>query len=323
MAMEIPIGVAMKQVPVFGKDITWPVHLEPKIPTMDKKLIIDVAPVGALISKKQNPTQPDNLEEIAKDVIESYNEGAAMFHVHTREDGAAVFKPDHYKQVLDMVYKKAPDMITSICTVSSFTHEGAEHRIKPMIEPLLKFGRKYCEIAVINPITMAIGPMPFIATPEGIEEETKCMEDHGVKPELAAYNLPAMVVMKEHLIDTGIAKKPYFMDIACGPHNCTPTTPDPEGIINLIQVWRSLPEGAVWQAIIGGRNWLPLTVLSIMLGADAVRLGKEDMVHMYPHKDDKITTCASVVRKIATIAKELGRDIATPSEARKIIGLKP
>lgn len=322
MVTEIPIGIIMKEFPTFGKDVTWPVDLEHKVPTMDKKLVINVAPVGALITKKQNPAQASNAEEIANEVIEAYNEGAAMFHVHCREDGAAVFKAELYKQTLDLVYKKAPDIITDICSVSSFTHEGAEHRVKPLVDPLLKFGRKYAEIAAINPITMAIGQMVLIATPEGIEEECKYMEDVGVKPELAGYTVSTIDLLKEHLIDKGIAKKPYFIDVVAGVHNSTQAVPSAEGFVNVIQAWRALPPDTVWQGIMGGRNWLPLTVLAIMLGADVIRVGKEDMIHTYPHKDELIKSSAAVVKKVATIAKELGRDIATPSEARKILGLK-
>ena len=320
--IEIPVGLCIDKFPNYGVDVCWPVHLEKKISTMDKKLIITVAPVGALISKKQNPNQPSNAKEIAEQVIGAYKEGASVFHVHCRVDGAFAFDYNEYRKTMDLVFEKAPDMLTSICTVSSFTHEGAEKRIKPAIDPLLEFGKKYCEIAVINPITCSIGGGVFIATPSGIEEETAYMEKRGVKPELAGYNLPAMEVIQQHLIDTGISKKPYLYDLVAGVHNCTPVTPDPEGFVNLVQMLRVLPPGSNWQAIIGGRNWLPLTVFAIMLGADIVRVGMEDQVHIYPHKDDMIQSSAQVVKKIATIVKELGREIATPSEAREILGLE-
>lgn len=319
---EIPIGIVAKEFPKLGVDITWPVHLDPKIPTMDKKLIISVAPTGAFISKKQNPSQPYNAQEIAKEVIEASKEGAAMFHVHCRVDGQMSVMPEEYKKTMDLVFKEAPNIITNLCAVFSSTHEGAEKRTKPMVDPLLAFGRKYAEIAVINTISMAIGPGIFVSTPEGIKEETKYLEDVGVKPHLVGYNLPALEVIKEHLIETGIAKKPYFIAVASGVHNATPATPNPEGFINLIQMVRNLPSDTVWEAGVGGRNWLPVMVLAIMLGADVVRVGKEDTVHIYPHKDDIITSCADVVKKIATIAKELGREIATPDEARKILGIK-
>jgi len=73
----------------------------------------------------------------------------------------------------------------------------------------------------------------------------------------------------------------------------------------------------------GGRNWLPFTTLAIMLGFDMVRVGMEDSVYMYPHKDQKIQTTAEAVKVVADIARSLGREIATPDEAREILGINP
>ena len=322
MIVEIPIGVVAAAIPNYGIDITWPVHLEPKIPTMNKKLIINVAPTGALVTRGQNPTQPYTREEIAQEVIESYREGAAMFHVHCRDEGRFCIQPEEYKGTMDLVFAEAPDIVTNLCTVTSFTHEGREHRMKPLVAPLLEFGKRYAETAVINPVSMAIGQMVLVATPGGIQEETEYLEGLGVKPELVGYHLPAMETIQHYLIDSGIAKKPYFFAIPGGVHNSTPLTPDPEGYVNLVQMVRSLPPDSVWEAGFGGHNWLPLTVMAIMLGADVIRVGKEDTVHVYPHKDEVIDSCAAMVRKVATIAKELGRDIATPDEARKILGIQ-
>ena len=72
----------------------------------------------------------------------------------------------------------------------------------------------------------------------------------------------------------------------------------------------------------GGRNWLPITVLGIMLGVDLVRVGIEDQFWACPHKDECIKKPSESVEKVVQIAKALGRDIATPNEARKILGIK-
>ena len=86
-------------------------------------------------------------------------------------------------------------------------------------------------------------------------------------------------------------------------------------------VKETIPESAMG-FYAGGRNWLPLTVQAIMLGADIIRVGIEDCYWTYPHKDEVIPSNAEVVRKIATIAKELGREIATADEAPKILSIK-
>ncbi len=90
----------------------------------------------------------------------------------------------------------------------------------------------------------------------------------------------------------------------------------------MINMKHMMPEDAVIGTSIGGRNWLPLTVEALMLGVDFIRVGKEDTMWMYPHRDDILERNADAVKKIVTIARELGREIATPDEAREILGIK-
>ena len=82
-----------------------------------------------------------------------------------------------------------------------------------------------------------------------------------------------------------------------------------------------MPEGSVIGLSAGGRNWLAISTFAILMGVDSVRVGMEDHVHMYPHKDEIIKRSADSAKKIATIARELGRDVATASQAREIQGI--
>lgn len=323
--VEVPMGFYVPEERLkFGVDITWPIHLEPQVPTMNKKLVINVAPTGALISQAQNPTQPYTPEEIAKEAIAAYKEGASMFHIHCRRDGEHAVDAEIYKETLDLVFAEAPDMITNLCVISASNTEGPEKRMKPIVEPLLKYGKKYARIAIVNVQSFSMGQTPpFVATPVGIMEETAYLESVGVKPFLASPEIKGVDVIKECLIGTGIAKKPYYMALGCGVHGTVPTIPTEDGFINMMQVVKRFPkEDVVWESCPGGRNWLPMAVFSIMLGCDIIRVGKEDAIYKYPHKDDMITSCADVVNTIATIAKSLGREIATPAEAKEILGLQ-
>jgi uncharacterized protein (DUF849 family) len=92
-------------------------------------------------------------------------------------------------------------------------------------------------------------------------------------------------------------------------------------INNIEMVRRTLP-GCTIGVHAGGRNWLPVTIMGIMLGVDVVRVGIEDQFWMYPHKDDLVRSPQEAITKVALIAKALGRDIATPNEARDILGIK-
>ena len=91
----------------------------------------------------------------------------------------------------------------------------------------------------------------------------------------------------------------------------------------LSSILQSLPKGAVHGVCAGGRNWLPLTAFAIMCGIDMVRVGMEDCVYIHPHQDDMLQTSADAVRMVADLARLFGRGVATPDEAREILGIGP
>ncbi len=134
------------------------------------------------------------------------------------------------------------------------------------------------------------------------------------------HNMEAIHNIKEWLIKPGILEKPYVISMGPGMHNTGDTYPDPWGLLYIVNMMQTLPEGTVSSLSVGGRNWLPLSAFGIILGVDDIRVGMEDHLWMYPHKDEKIKSSADETRKIVNIATELGREIATPAQARKIMG---
>jgi 3-keto-5-aminohexanoate cleavage enzyme len=116
------------------------------------------------------------------------------------------------------------------------------------------------------------------------------------------------------------------MNIMCGFHgfnHATPVGPDPWNYVNVMSLYQTLPENGVRGFCAGGRNWLPFTVLGIMMGVDMVRVGMEDSVFVYPHQDRKLKSSAEAVELVVGIAQSMGREIATPAEAREILGIAP
>ena len=90
----------------------------------------------------------------------------------------------------------------------------------------------------------------------------------------------------------------------------------------MLGMMKMMPEHTVVGLSAGGRNWLAITAFAILMGVDFVRVGMEDQLHMYPHMDELIERNVDAVKKIATIARELGRKIGTPKEARELLGLR-
>jgi 3-keto-5-aminohexanoate cleavage enzyme len=294
---------------------------------MDKKLVINVAPTGAFIKREQNTNQAYIAKEVAKEAAESYKVGASVFHVHVRDE-RGIIQPKNItdiKEAADRVLDECPEMILSHSGHVDFTKRGAasiRSLVDPLIEAGIKYGRRYIHTVVIRPDFR-----PRTGEAE-LREIIEYLQGNGVRAEFQIANYQCLDSAVRWVIEPGVLKKPYIMNLLSGIHGpgyVGPTVPDPWSQLYLLSMLMSmkqrLPDECVFGATVGGRNWLPLTVGAIMLGVDCVRIGMEDTIWMYPHKDEKIRSCAQVVSKVATIATELGRDIATPSQAKEILGL--
>lgn len=294
--------------------------------TMDKKLFITVCTTGATFSRKHNPNQPYTPEENAKEAIEAYQEGACMAHIHTRDqNGNPATTIERLQNTMELVLEKCPDMIIQPSSYEGLDPDTPDYSydgVKPMVDALHAINPRFMQSTIIVPISYQQDYFTCIATEKNTLKTVKYMQEHNIKPEFMGHNWEALVNVREWLIKPGILEKPYFISLGPGMHNAAETYPDPWGYHYLIGMINMMPPDTVIGASIGGRNWLPITVFAIMLGADFVRVGMEDHLWMYPHKDEMIESCADVTRKIATVAKELGREIGTPDEARRLLGLK-
>jgi len=311
-----------------------------KNPTMDKKLIITVCPVGTLISRNQNPHQPNSPKEIADQAIKSYHEGAAVAHLHNRgEHGEPSKDPDLLFETVDRILQKCPDMI--IQPSSSYGYHTAQKTPKGksthysyetthlMVEALRarKSKYNYMESTIFTPVSYInekIEGPPGVsqATEENAVETIKYLQQNKIKPEFMCHTWEGIMNVNEWLIKPGILEKPYLMSMGPGMHNSAETYPDPWGMMYTMSMMKMMPEDTISSLSVGGRNWLALTTFGILLGIDGVRVGMEDHLYMYPHKDEMIKDSADETRKIAAITTELGREIANPKDARKILGIK-
>jgi 3-keto-5-aminohexanoate cleavage enzyme len=299
---------------------------EPPLTTMNKKLIINVAPTGAFTSREQNPRQPITTKEIVEAVVESYKAGASVWHIHVRDnEGLACKEPKDFKETIDRVLDKCPDIITSVIPYGNVTSHGVE-QISPMVDYLLAAGSQYIQSAVLLIQTMSFSEkFAYIVTEPLLTSVVEYLEARGIKPEFQSHSYSGIRDVCDWIIQRGIAKKPYLFNIMAGFHGFShgsPPGPDPWNYVYIMTLQQTLPPGSLMGVCAGGRNWLPFTALAILLGFEIVRVGMEDSVYMYPHKEEKIQRPSDVVHKVANIARELGREIATPSEARQIMGLR-
>lgn len=268
-------------------------------------LHIKVAPTGLAVSRQQSPYLPMTPDEIAQSTIEAYQEGASAVHLHMRDDdGVPTNDVRIFRRVIDTVKDKCPDIIIDIPSILGDTDE---EKLRPLTIPEV-------ETTALQPGPMIVGSVTVFRSPDSIKTDLDFMLPLDIVPEIATHDL-SHLANAERLIIPRI-DKPYYFNIVLGLEGSTYATPQ-----NLIHIIERLPEGSKWMISIGGRPTLDMLTLAIILGGH-IRVGLEDMIYLYPRKDELATSNAQLVAKMVRIATELGRDIATPAQARKMLGFK-
>ena len=316
---------------------------EPRNLTMDKKLIIEASTPGHYpgllweqFGIKNMP--PWSIEEQASTIIECVKAGAAAVHSHARDPSA----PYNYEvsygkamsteilvRIFDKVYQEVDFVPLNHAWHPKNWEDLADADFITPTRELLDIGRgnKYIQGNVvptwINPWVRR-GLLSSWFTADALREGIAYLEENSVKP-LIALHVDHLVWFKNNIVDAGVMKTRPHLNIQEGKHGVNRSFADPMSYLNLISsidmVRKIVPECTLGIHA-GGRNWLPMTVLGIMLGVDLVRIGIEDQFWTYPHKDDFIKKPSEAVEKVVQIARVLGRDIATPSEAREIMSIK-
>ena len=266
-------------------------------------LIITVAPVGAEASRKDNPNLPLTPREIADEAILCVEKGASIIHLHVRdEDGKATQSKAIFKETMNLIKKNCNVIIqTSTGGASWMT---AQERLEPIeLKP---------EMATLTTGTVNFGDEIFSNSMPNVEIFAKAMIEQGVKPEIEVFEV-GMIHNALRLVQKGVLRLPLHFDFVMGVPGGIPGEPR-----HLVHLAESLPLGCTWSVAGIGRSELPLGTMAIIMGGH-VRVGFEDNV--YYAKGVLAKNNAQLVERVARIAGELGRQVATPDQARKILGL--
>lgn len=281
-----------------------------------EKLIITVAPTGGLHGKEAHPKLPEQPDEIAESVYESWNEGAAIAHIHAREreTGNPTNDPDILRDIDRRIREKTCDIIIQHSTAADFIpHLPSDKSIKA-----IEMNPEMASLSVLWPRITRIGREEKVAmiSLDDIEYSAQTMLDRGIKPELEVYSPVAMEDI-DGMVAKGVLKKPYWIDFVFGMRrtNRGYMNFSPKMLMYLIDM---LPPDSFFNVMGVGGQELPATALSILLGGN-VRVGFED--NIYYRKGELAESNAQLVARIARIGREVGRQIATPAEARNILGI--
>lgn len=281
-----------------------------------EKLIITVAPTGAFQGKEANPNLPLQPEEIAQSTFEAWNEGASIVHIHARDrqTNKPTSDPNTLREIDQRIRDKNCDIIIQHSTASDYIPRlGNDRRIRAIeMDPEMAS----LDITIPRLITFGGKESIYITTLREIEYGAKVILEKGIKPELEVFN-PVVMEDTNYLIDKGLLTKPYWFSFVMGMRriNRSYMSYSPKLLMQLVD---SLPQHALFTVMGVGTDELPATIQSILLGGH-VRVGFEDNV--YYRKGELAESNAQLVARSARIGRELGCEIASPSESRKILGI--
>ena len=269
-------------------------------------LIISAATTGSWPTKAQNPNVPTTPEEIAQAAIACGEAGAAIVHIHVRDDDEKVTcDPARYARVRELVETAGSDVVINMSTGGGAGTSGDEERMAPLVLAP--------EIASFDCGSLNFGERVFVNSPPFLRELAVRMKAHGVKPEIECFE-PGHVWNAVRLIDDGLLEPPFWFQFVLGVRGGSP--PDVKQLQHLVEM---LPPAAHWSVCGIGRAQLPLGMAAMAMGGH-VRTGLED--NIWYRKGELAQSNAQLVARVARIAAELGRPLATPDHVRALLGLR-
>lgn len=283
------------------------------------KVVITVATTGGLHGKEANPALPEQPHEIVQAMHDCYNAGASIAHIHVRDkQGLTSSDLNVYHEVLQGINDRCPGMITQVGNGIGVRYVNGHDK------PAVGFTQEQ-RMALLN-----IDPRPDMLTVNAgtfhfqhkrteflfdnskawnAEFITGCNE-RGIHNEFEVYDLSHIANILK-LADAGVVKGQMHFSLVLGIDGGIPASPQ-----NLMTMLDALPEGSSWQVVCIGKHQVPLSTMVLAMGGN-IRVGFEDNVY-YEHGILAVSNVQFVERAIR-IARELGRDIATPEEAREML----
>jgi len=272
-----------------------------------EKLIVTAAITGSRITREATPYIPITPEEIVTSAIECEDAGASIVHIHVRDPNTGLGTQDIglFRQVVEPLREKT-DLVLCLTTSGiPGRNLNIEERLTPLeLEP---------ELASFDAGSINLGGSAFINTPEFLQAASIRMREKEVKPELEIFDVGMMVTCLR-MREEGYLADPLHFQFVLGTPWGIPATPK-----SLLHLLDYLPERSTWSVIGIGSAHLPICMMGLILDGH-IRVGMED--NIYYKRGELVKSNAQFVERIVRIAKEYGREVATPKEARKILGLK-
>lgn len=271
-----------------------------------EKLIITAAISGAEVTKEHNPAIPYTLEECVSEAGSAIKAGASIIHLHVRtDDGIPTQDKNRFKLIMAAIHKQYPDVIIQPSTGGAVGMTNDERLQPTELSP---------EMATLDCGTLNFGGDEIFENSENtIKYFGTKMIERNIKPELEVFD-KSMIDMALRLHKKGFIKAPMHFDFVMGVNGGISGT-----LRDFVFMRNSIPYDATYTVAGVGRFEFPLAAAAIIDGGH-VRVGFED--NIFISKGVLAKSNGELVDKVVRLAKEFGREIASPAEARQILGLK-
>jgi len=271
-------------------------------------LIITVAITGAETTRQDQPNLPVTPDEQAKEAKACFEAGARVVHLHVREaDGSPSQRLERFQESISVIRTAVPEMIVQISTGGA-VGEPFEKRLAPLaLKP---------DMGTLNAGTLNFGNEIFINHPSDIVRLAEAFKQYGVVPEVEVYE-SGMIDVVAKLVKQGvIVHSPLHLQFVLGVPGGM--SGKPKNLLYMVEHLKEEIPTATWAVAGIGRWHLPTALVALVSGGH-IRVGFED--NIFYHKGIVADSNAQLVARIARIATEIGRPLATPAEVRRILAL--
>jgi 3-keto-5-aminohexanoate cleavage enzyme len=278
--------------------------------------IVSAALTGAFYSRKANPNQPLTTDELLAQARECLDAGASTVHVHVRDDhGYNTLDPERFRQVIEPLRSSHPDAVVDGCLVCAL--EGEWERMKDVLDSEL------LDAVPVNTASVYCGDSLFSKPVHVVLEKARLVQEQGTKVQIAVYSDADVDNARRYLINPGLIEGPPLWVILPALPGCSPMH-NPrqmmEGLTRIVHSIQDCAPDSVIMVCAAGRASTYLTAQALLMGLH-VRVGMEDTVWLWPHRNDLITSNVEHVRMAVQLVELLGRRVATPAEYRQLVGM--
>ncbi len=288
-----------------------------------EKVVLTVSVTGSIGDRSSNPALPVTPKEIAESAVEAAAAGAAVAHIHVRD--AQTGKPSMELQLYEETVRRIrdhSDILLNLTTGAGArfipaeddpSHPGPGTTLSPPERRIAHVLALKPEICSLDVGSMDFGPHLFVNFLPHVEWMAEQISAAGVKPELEVFDM-GHIEKAKHLIRTGRIKSPPLFQLCTGIRWGIPATPE-----SMIAMKGLLPDDALWTGFGIGATAFSMVAVAAVLGGN-VRIGFEDS--LYLEKGKLAASNRQLVEKAVAILRLLGKEPASPDEARRLLKLE-